>query len=172
MASAQPLIDHDRIRQWAEERDARPACVKGTGGKNDTGMIRLDFPGFSGARSLQPISWTEWFRQFDANNLALLVQETTGRGRQSNFNKLVARTGQGSRRSTANSTTTRKQTTTRGTRGRKTAAKSSTRRAASASTMRKTKPASRKTARGTKKATTRKTTRGAAAGGRKRTRGR
>ena len=91
MASAQPMTDHEEIRRWAEERGARPACVRGTGGEGDPGMIRLDFPGFSGGDSLQEISWDEWFRQFDENNLALLVQDTTGRGRKSNFNKLVSR---------------------------------------------------------------------------------
>jgi hypothetical protein len=45
--SARPLIDHDVIRRWAEERGARATCVRGTGGKVDTGMIRLDFPGYS-----------------------------------------------------------------------------------------------------------------------------
>src|SRR5947209_4029419 len=58
--SAQPITDHEEIRQWAEERGARPACVKGTGRKGDIGMIRLDFPGFSGEDSLQEISWDEW----------------------------------------------------------------------------------------------------------------
>ena len=91
MASAEPLTDHRRIREWAEARDAQPACVKGTGGKNDTGMIRLDFPGYSGEDSLQAISWDEWFRSFDENKLALLVQEETADGTRSNFNKLVSR---------------------------------------------------------------------------------
>ena len=91
MASAQPMKDHAEIRRWAEARGAQPACVKGTGGKGDVGMIRLDFPGFSGARSLQKISWDEWFRRFDESNLALLVQDSTARGKKSNFNKLVAR---------------------------------------------------------------------------------
>jgi hypothetical protein len=91
MASAQPLTDHRRIRDWAEARNAKPACVRGTGGKNDTGMIRLDFPGFTGSETLQPISWDEWFRAFDENNLALLVQEETADGTRSNFNKLVSR---------------------------------------------------------------------------------
>jgi hypothetical protein len=65
--------------------------VRGTGGKNDPGMIRLDFPGFTGSETLQPISWDEWFRAFDENNLALLVQEETADGTRSNFNKLVSR---------------------------------------------------------------------------------
>jgi hypothetical protein len=91
MASAQTLVDHDAIRAWAESRQARPACVKGTGGGEDTGMIRLDFPGFSGADSLQEISWEDWFRQFDENGLALIVQDETAAGERSNFNKLVKR---------------------------------------------------------------------------------
>ncbi|MFB3815254.1 MAG: hypothetical protein ACE14L_14195 [Terriglobales bacterium] len=85
------LTDHDEIRRWAEERGARPACVRRTGGGEDVGMIRLDFPGFGGEESLEHISWDEWFRKFDESNLALLVQDTTARGEKSNFNKLVGR---------------------------------------------------------------------------------
>ena len=91
MASAHPLTDHEEIRTWAEERGAKPACVKGTGGKDDTGMIRLDCPGYSGADTLQHISWDEWFDAFDENELALLVQDETASGDTSNFNKLVSR---------------------------------------------------------------------------------
>jgi hypothetical protein len=83
--------NHDEIRRWAESRGARPACVKGTGGANDVGMIRLDFPGYSGADSLQQISWDEWFRAFDENQLALVYQDITSGGERSNFNKLVSR---------------------------------------------------------------------------------
>lgn len=89
--SSNATTDHDFIRQWAEERGAQPACVKGTGKKGDLGMIRLDFPGYSGADSLQPISWDEWFDRFDANHLALIVQDKTASGETSNFNKLVRR---------------------------------------------------------------------------------
>ncbi len=91
MASAHPLIDHDEIRRWAEARRAQPSCVRRTGGKGDPGMIRLDFPGFSGRQSLSSISWKDWFKSFDDNNLALLVQDRTARGQRSNFNKLVSR---------------------------------------------------------------------------------
>ena len=89
--SARPLTDHEEIRQWAEERGAKPACVTGTGGGDDVGMIRLDFPGYSGGDSLEEISWDEWFDKFDESKLALLVQDETAKGQQSNFNKLVKR---------------------------------------------------------------------------------
>lgn len=90
-AAARPLTDHEKIRSWAQERGAKPACVRRTGGQGDVGMIRLDFPGYSGEGSLEPISWDEWFQKFDDTNLALLVQDQTADGEQSNFNKLVSR---------------------------------------------------------------------------------
>src|SRR5207248_8189094 len=60
MARTRILTDPEEIRRWAEERGAKPACVRGTGGDGDVGMIRLDFPGYSGAESLEHISWDEW----------------------------------------------------------------------------------------------------------------
>ena len=90
---AHTTADHEEIRQWAEQRGAHPACVKGTGKRGDRGMIRLDFPGFSGEQSLQPISWDEWFDGFEKNHLALVYQEKTRSGQKSNFNKLVSRKG-------------------------------------------------------------------------------
>ena len=83
--------DHETIRAWAEARGAHPACVRGTGGKGDVGMIRLDFPGYSGEKSLEEISWDEFFEEFDKKDLALVYQETTAGGEKSNFNKLVSR---------------------------------------------------------------------------------
>lgn len=91
MAEAKKTTNHEEIRKWAEERKAKPSCVKGTGGKDDVGMIRLDFPGYSGGDSLEEISWDDWFAQFDENELALLYQEETKDGEKSNFNKLVKR---------------------------------------------------------------------------------
>jgi hypothetical protein len=91
MASAQATTNHEEIRRWAEEWNGKPVCVKGTGGKGDVGTLRIDFPGYSGDNTLQEISWEEWFRQFDENNLALLIQEQTADGELSNFNKLVSR---------------------------------------------------------------------------------
>ena len=87
------LTDPEEVREWAETRGAQPACVRGTGGKGDIGMLRLDFPGYSGEDSLQPIEWDEWLEKFEERGLALLVQEKTAGGQKSNFNKLVNRAG-------------------------------------------------------------------------------
>jgi hypothetical protein len=94
--AAKTTTDHEEIRRWAEAHEGHPAAVKGTGGEGDPGMLRLDFPGFSGEGSLSPISWDEWFQAFDANNLALLYRP------EDRFNKLVSReTAQARGRGTA-----------------------------------------------------------------------
>src|SRR3954447_21349423 len=90
-SSSRVLTDREEIRRWAEERGAKPAHVQRTGGGNDVGMIRLDFPGYSGEGSLEEISWDDWFQKFDESGLALLVQDRTASGQKSNFNKLVSR---------------------------------------------------------------------------------
>ena len=91
MAQTKWTTDHETIQQWAEARGAVPSAVKGTGGEDEPGIIRLDFPGYSGQGKLEPISWDDWFAKFDENELALLYQEETAEGEQSNFNKLVKR---------------------------------------------------------------------------------
>ncbi len=98
-SSSRMMTDHDAIRNWAEERRAQPACVRGTGGREDAGMIRLNFPGYSGEDRLEPISWDDWFGKFDENQLALVVQDETAGGERSHFNKLVSREAAGQRRS-------------------------------------------------------------------------
>jgi hypothetical protein len=90
-ASSRVLTDHDEIRSWAEERGASPACVRGTGDSDDVGILRLDFPGYTGQDKLQQISWDEWFPNFDDSGFVLLVQDETADGERSNFNKLVSR---------------------------------------------------------------------------------
>ena len=96
-SKSRTLTDHEEIKQWAEERDAKPVAVRSTGGSDDVGIIRLDFPGYSGGDSLETIDWNDWFEKFDESNLALLVQDATAGGERSNFNKLVSRSDNSSR---------------------------------------------------------------------------
>ena len=90
MAEAKTTTDHDEIRRWAEARGGRPASVKGTGGGDDAGILRINFPG-GAEESLEDISWDEFFDAFEENNLAFLYQEETASGEESRFFKLVAR---------------------------------------------------------------------------------
>ena len=81
--------DHEEIRRWAEERGGKPSHVKSTGSEDDPGILRIDFPGYSGEGSLESISWDDWFEKFDESKLALLYEEETAAGERSNFNKIV-----------------------------------------------------------------------------------
>ncbi|WP_353719505.1 hypothetical protein [Dyadobacter sp. 676] len=83
--------DHDTIRAWVEQRGGVPSIVKGTGKKKDgDGILRIDFPGYSGEDSLEEISWDEFFRKFDESKLEFLYQEKTADGKESRFNKFVS----------------------------------------------------------------------------------
>lgn len=74
-----------------EQRGGVPSMVKGTGKKkDDTGILRIDFPGYSGEDSLQEISWEEFFQKFDESKLEFLYQEKTADGKESRFNKFVS----------------------------------------------------------------------------------
>ena len=84
--------DHDEIRRWAEARGGKPATVKRTeGAHGEPGVLRIDFPGYSGGGSLEEITWEQFFEKFEEAKLALVYQEETADGERSNFNKLVAR---------------------------------------------------------------------------------
>jgi len=91
-SQSKKTIDHEEIRHWVEERDGHPATVKRTMEKHHRpGLLRIDFPGYSGEDSLEEISWDEFFEKFDHENLAFLYQETTADGTPSRFNKFVER---------------------------------------------------------------------------------
>lgn len=65
--------------------------MRRTGDANDPGILRIDFPGYSGADSLEEIPWEEFFEKFDEKKLAFLHQDRTVDGKQSRFFKFVAR---------------------------------------------------------------------------------
>ncbi len=83
--------DHEEIRRWAESRGGQPASVEATSSGDDPGIIRIDFPGYSGEKSLSPISWDDFFDKFEEKNLALIYQDQTASGETSRFFKLVDR---------------------------------------------------------------------------------
>jgi hypothetical protein len=92
------------------------------------GIIRLDFPGYSGENSLEEIEWDEWFDKFDDNNLALIVQDQTAGGERSNFNKIVSRD---SVESAGKSRSRAKKTSARASTSKKSSARSTSRSTAS-----------------------------------------
>ncbi len=91
MPEAKTTTDHETIKQWVEERGGSPATVIGTGKEGEAGLLRIDFPGYSGEGKLQHISWDEFFQKFEESKLAFLYQDEI-HGKTSRFNKLVSRT--------------------------------------------------------------------------------
>ena len=91
---SQMTTDHQKIRQWAEQRGGRPATVGGTESTGEhAGILRLEFPhaANSNDENLEPISWDEFFRKFDEADLAFLYQDETKSGAVSRFFKFVRR---------------------------------------------------------------------------------
>lgn len=68
--------DHEVIRAWAEKRQAVPATGEATASGpatvdvNDGGAgVRFNFPGTG---TYRPISWEEWFGNFDTHECAFV----------------------------------------------------------------------------------------------------
>lgn len=87
-SSSRVTIDHDEIKHWVESRGGHPATVKGTS-RGKAGVLRIDYPGYSGKGTLEEISWDVFFDKFESDNLAFLYQEKTASGRRSRFSKIV-----------------------------------------------------------------------------------
>jgi hypothetical protein len=88
---AQVTTDLDEIRRWAESRGGKPVSVKGTARRGGAGLLRIDFPGYTGAGRFEEISWDEWYEKFQESNLEFLYQDRAANGGQSRFFKLVCR---------------------------------------------------------------------------------
>jgi hypothetical protein len=76
--------DHEVIRQWAEARHAEPATGETTRSGpakvnvNDGGAgVRFNFPG---ASAFRPISWDEWFENFDQHHCAFVFDNDNSMG--------------------------------------------------------------------------------------------
>lgn len=90
MSDAKVTTNHDEIRRWVEARGGHPARVKNTENRG-SGVLRIDYPGYSGEETLEAIDWNEFFKGFEENNLAFLYQEETKSGEESRFSKLIDR---------------------------------------------------------------------------------
>jgi hypothetical protein len=80
----------DEIRDWAQSRGGKPAKVRQEGLQEGEGILRINFPGYSGEDTLEEISWEEWYDIFRKRKLLFLYQDKTSDGRESRFFKLVA----------------------------------------------------------------------------------
>lgn len=91
MSASTTTTNHEEIQRWVEERGGHPARVKGTAEDKSSGVLVIDYPGYSGKETLEHISWEEFFQGFEENNLAFLYQDEMSGGKESRFSKLIAR---------------------------------------------------------------------------------
>lgn len=84
---AEMTVDHDTIQKWAETHGGQPAAVDRTHRKGDVGIIRVMFPKAPNSEHehLVPISWDEFFKEFELRQLALIYEPDSA------FSKLVGR---------------------------------------------------------------------------------
>jgi hypothetical protein len=88
MARAHATTDHDKIREWAENRGGHPATVRRTERGHEAGILRLDFD--PPDEALEKISWEDFFEKFDDADLAFLYQDKTAGGKTSRFHAFVS----------------------------------------------------------------------------------
>lgn len=88
---SQVTIDHDTIRKWATKHGGQPAAVSRTHDTRDVGIIRIMFPKAkqSEHQGLESISWEEFFKEFDARELALVYDDDSA------FSKIISRENKG-----------------------------------------------------------------------------
>lgn len=91
MSEASVTTDHKTIQRWTEDRDGWPARVKGSNKGHNSGILRIDYEGYTGEDTLERITWDEFFAGFEKNNLAFLYQDKLTNGKKSRFSKLIDR---------------------------------------------------------------------------------
>lgn len=85
---AKRTTDHEEIRRWVDARGGRPAVVASTW-DGTSGVLRIDFN--EKDDELEEMSWDDFFRVFEENELEFLYQEELEQGGESRFFKFVAR---------------------------------------------------------------------------------
>ena len=101
MEKPKTTTDHEQIKQWVEERGGHPARVKGTAVNGSSGVLLIAYPGYSATQTLEAISWDEFFKGFEENQLAFLYEDEMKAGSPGRFSKLVDRDSAQRRKSRA-----------------------------------------------------------------------
>ncbi len=73
-------------------KPGKPARVEAsaTDDSSKSGILRIDFPGYSGEESLEEIDWETFAETFESQKLAFIYEEKTSTGETSRFGKFVS----------------------------------------------------------------------------------
>ncbi|MDF3078793.1 MAG: hypothetical protein K0S09_2682 [Sphingobacteriaceae bacterium] len=92
MSTSNQTHDHQKIKEWAEDRGGVPAKIKGTGKDEDDGVLRIHFPKNSDNDDrFEEVEWDDFFANFEENKLDFLYQDKKADGETSTFHKFVQR---------------------------------------------------------------------------------
>ncbi len=80
--------DHEEIRIWVEERNGKPACIRGVGEKSATGLLRIHFPG-GVEEDLEVLEWETFFEKFDQEKLIFVYLDKRIDGELSRYNDII-----------------------------------------------------------------------------------
>jgi hypothetical protein len=81
--------DHDEIKHWVEEHDGRPALLKEE--TSSVTPIKIIFPEYDINDHVEEVTWTEWFREFEEEDLAFEYKEDVEEGEEVGAFKLIHR---------------------------------------------------------------------------------
>lgn len=88
LAKARVTIDHDTIRQWAEDRSTAPATVSTSADGDDAGILRIALDEV--APYLRVVTWDAWFKRFEEKRLLFAFRDDRQDGGLSRYYKLVS----------------------------------------------------------------------------------
>jgi hypothetical protein len=77
-AESKVTTDHAQIQKWVDERGGHPARVKGTQNKQGPGILRIDYPGFSGEETLGQSPGRRSLRLLKKTNLPFCIRKKPG----------------------------------------------------------------------------------------------
>ena len=68
-------VDKERMKQWIEAYHGWPALKISPPGLEPSSSLRIGFPGCEDREQLAIVSWEEFFKIFEQENLAFLYQD-------------------------------------------------------------------------------------------------
>lgn len=83
-------FDHKQIQDWVEERKGEPVKLQEEEVEEVVETLKVKFPG-ERAKNIMPITWEEFFKEFDSEKLAFQFRDETPDGDQSKFYKVIYR---------------------------------------------------------------------------------
>lgn len=83
-------FDHRMIQKWVEERRGKPVKIQPEDEEVEepVELLKVKFPGEK-TRNIMPITWEEFFKEFDEEGLAFQFRDETPDGEESHFYKLI-----------------------------------------------------------------------------------